>query len=27
LTLTVPAGKAVTVPTMFAGQFGVVLFY
>ena len=27
LTLTVPGGKTVTVPTMFVGQFGVVLFY
>jgi len=27
LTLTVPVGKAVTVPETFAGQFGVVLFY
>ena len=27
LTLTVPGGKTVAVPTMFAGQFGVVLFY
>jgi len=27
LTLTVPGGKKVTVPTMFAGQFCVVLFY
>ncbi len=27
LTLTVPGGKTVTVPTTFAGQFGVVLFY
>jgi hypothetical protein len=26
LTLTVPGGKTVTVPTMFVGQFGVVLF-
>jgi len=27
LTLTVPGGKTVTVPTMFAGRFGVMLFY
>jgi hypothetical protein len=27
LTLTVPGGKTVTVPTMFVGQFGVVVFY
>lgn len=27
LKLTVPGGKTVTVPTMFAGKFGVVLFY
>ena len=27
MTLTVPAGKTVTVPTMFAGRFGVMLFY
>ena len=26
LTLTIPGGKAVTVPETFAGQFGVVLF-
>lgn len=26
LTLTVPGGKTVTVPEMFARQFGVVLF-
>ena len=27
LTLTVPGGKTVPLPTMFAGHFGVVLFY
>jgi len=27
LTLTVPGGKTVTVPEVFAGQFGVVLFF
>ena len=27
LTLTVPGGMTVKVPTVFAGQFGVVLFY
>ena len=27
LTLTVPGGKTVLVPAMFAGHFGVVLFY